>query len=379
MDRALLVSAAPPRPLSLLAEITYRCNLQCAYCYNPLDLSSYRDELRVDEWQRVIGEAARLGILQIHFSGGEPTLRPEDLVALVTSARTHELYSNLITQGTFLTDALLERLKGAGLDHVQISVQSADVDEGDAIAGAAVHERKFAVLKRVVARGDLAVTLNCVLHRGNIDRVGEVIALAERFDIRRLELANAQMYGWAHRNRATVLPNREQLKRADAIVSDAQARLRGAIDITYVRADYFDAFPKPCMNGWGRQFMTVTPNGRVLPCPAAAAIATLRFENVRETALAEIWHRSPSFQAYRGTAWMGEPCRSCERRAIDFGGCRCQAYLLTGDAAVTDPACSLSPHRKLVDAIVKGDDEKAASPAPRRMFPDLRGTVAPVE
>jgi pyrroloquinoline quinone biosynthesis protein E len=346
------VNAAVSHPLSLLAEITYRCNLQCAYCYNPLDLSSYRDELRLDEWRRVVGEAAALGILQIHFSGGEPTLRADDLVAMVETARHCGLYTNLITQGTFLSDPLLDRLIAAGLEHAQISVQSADADAGDAIAGAVVHAKKIDALARIVARGDIAVTLNCVLHRANIDGAADVVALAERLGIKRLELANAQMYGWAHRNRASVLPSLDQLRRADAVAAQAQERLRGMMEIVYVRADYHDAFPKACMNGWGRQFMTVAPNGKVLPCPAAAAISTLRFENVRERSLDDIWYRSASFQTYRGTTWMSEPCRTCVRRDVDFGGCRCQAYLLTGDAALTDPACSLSPRRDVVDTIV---------------------------
>jgi pyrroloquinoline quinone biosynthesis protein E len=363
------MSRAAPRPLSLLAEITYRCNLQCSYCYNPLDLSSYRDELGADDWVRVIGEAAALGVLQIHFSGGEPTLRPDDLVRMLAAARSHGLYANLITQGTFLSESLLDRLVAAGLDHAQISVQSADAQTGDAIAGAAVHAAKFLAIERTVARGDVAVTLNFVLHRANIDGVSGVIALAERFGIKRLELANVQMYGWAHRNRTAVLSTPEQVRRADAVVADAQERLRGAMEIVYVRADYHDAFPKPCMNGWGRQFLTIAPNGRVLPCPAAAAITTLQFENVRDASLEEIWYRSPSFEAYRGTAWMTEPCRSCARRDIDFGGCRCQAFLLTGDAALTDPACSLSPNRGLVDALVDraGSAVAQASLAPRRM------------
>jgi pyrroloquinoline quinone biosynthesis protein E len=346
------MNASIPHPLSLLAEITYRCNLQCTYCYNPLDLSSYRDELRVDEWQRVVGEAADLGVLQIHFSGGEPTLRADDLVVMVETARHRGLYTNLITQGTFLSDALLDRLIDAGLDHAQISVQSAGAASGDLIAGATVHAQKFDALARVVARGSIAVTLNCVLHRANIDGAGEVIAMAERLSIKRLELANAQMYGWAYHNRASVLPTREQLHRADEVVAQAQARLRGVMEIVYVRADYHDAFPKACMNGWGRQFMTVAPNGKVLPCPAAAAISTLQFENVREASLDAIWYRSASFQAYRGIAWMSEPCRSCARRDIDFGGCRCQAFLISGDASLTDPACSLSQNRSIVDAIV---------------------------
>jgi pyrroloquinoline quinone biosynthesis protein E len=356
-----------PRPLSLLAELTYRCNLQCAYCYNPLDLGAYRDELALDEWLRVIGEAAQLGVLQIHFSGGEPTLRPDDLVAMIATARDNDLYTNLITQGTFLSDPLLDRLAGAGLDHVQISLQAADSAMGDAIAGAVVHARKYDALRRIVSRGKFALTINCVLHRANIDAVEDMIALAESVGAPRLELANAQMYGWAHLNRATVIPTRAQIERADAAVAAAQVRLRGTVDITYVRADYYDQYPKPCMNGWGTQFLTIVPNGRVLPCPAAAAIRSLHFENVKDRSLESIWFDSASFQAYRGTEWMSDPCRSCPRREIDFGGCRCQAMLFTGDAALTDPVCSLSPHRALVDAILDRDPAPGVTSAPRRI------------
>lgn len=339
-------------PLSLLAELTYRCNLQCPYCYNPLDLHAYRGELDDTAWSRVLDEAADLGVLQIHFSGGEPTLRPDLLVNLVAHARRRELYSNLITQGTFLDDVLLDRLLAAGLDHIQISVQAAEPGLADRIAGAAVHERKLAAFERALAR-EVAVTLNCVLHRSNIDQVAEIIALAERLGVRRLELANAQLYGWGYRNRAALLPTREQVERAAGIIDGAQHRLRGAMEITHVLADYYERFPKPCMHGWGRRFMTVAPDGRVLPCPAAAAITSLRFENVNERPLATIWHESAAFNAFRGTAWMPEPCRSCERREIDFGGCRCQAFLLTGDAGATDPVCSLSPLHDRVSEIAE--------------------------
>ncbi|HLJ82972.1 MAG TPA: pyrroloquinoline quinone biosynthesis protein PqqE [Candidatus Eremiobacteraceae bacterium] len=363
----MTAKAMQSRPLSLLAELTYRCNLQCAYCYNPLDLGAYRDELAIDDWLRVIGEAAHLGVLQIHFSGGEPTLRPDDLVAMVAMARDNDLYSNLITQGTFLSEPLLDRLAGAGLDHIQLSLQAPNAAVGDAIAGAAVHERKFDALRRIVKRQDFALTVNCVLHRANIDAVDDMIALAESVRAPRLELANAQMYGWAYLNRSTVVPTRAQVERADASVAAAQIRLRGTMDITYVRADYYDEFPKPCMNGWGTRFLTIAPNGRVLPCPAAAAIGSLSFDNVKERSLESIWFDSVAFQAYRGTAWMSEPCRSCARREIDLGGCRCQAMLLAGDAALTDPVCSLSPHRSLVDAILDSDLEPGASSTPRRI------------
>ena len=274
-----------PQPLSLLAELTYRCNLQCPYCYNPLDLHAYRDELDEAAWLRVIDQAAALGVLQVHFSGGEPTLRPDLLVALVRRARERQLYSNLITQGTFLDDVLLDRLLAAGLDHVQISLQGVDAPAAERIAGTDVHDRKIAALERVLTR-DVAVTLNYPLHRQNIETVAGAIALAERLGVRRLELANVQLYGWAFLNRAGLLPSRDQAAAADAIVRSAQQRLAGSMEITYVLADYYEQYPKPCMHGWGQRFMTVVPDGRVLPCPAAAAISTLTFDSVRERIVA---------------------------------------------------------------------------------------------
>src|SRR5271165_1399346 len=354
------------QPLSLLAELTYRCNLQCPYCYNPLDLWAYGDELDESAWSRVIDQAAQLGVLQIHFSGGEPTLRPELLVALVRRARERQLYSNLITQGTFLDDALLDALLAAGLDHIQISLQAADGSVADRIAGTTVHERKLEAFERVLRR-KVAVTLNCVLHRLNIDQTVDVIALAERLGVRRLELANTQLYGWAFRNRAALLPTREQVDAAKGVVAQAQARLRGRMEIVHVLADYYERYPKPCMHGWGRRFMTVVPDGRVLPCPAAAAISALRFDSVRERSLADIWRASEAFEAYRGTQWMREPCRSCDRREIDFGGCRCQAFLLTGDASNTDPVCSLSPLHGLVESAA--DSAVPGTFVPRRLTP----------
>jgi pyrroloquinoline quinone biosynthesis protein E len=349
-----------PRPLSLLCELTYRCNLQCAYCYNPLDLNAYRDELDAATWERVLSEAAELGIVQIHFSGGEPTLRP-DLVRLVAHASGQGLYTNLITQGTFLDDALLRALGGAGLDHVQISVQAPEEELADAIAGTRVHSRKLEALRRVSDSG-FALTLNCVLHRSNHDMIEGVIALAEEFGVSKLELANVQFYGWAHRNRAALMPTRAQVERGLEVVTAARRRLRESMEIVYVLPDYFEARPKPCMHGWGRAFMTVAPDGRVLPCPAAAAIRTLRFDNVRERSLGEIWRTGDAFVAYRGTAWMPDPCRSCDRREIDWGGCRCQAYLLAGDAGLTDPACELSPRHALVEELRDADPDAVAVP-----------------
>lgn len=350
------------RPLSILCELTYRCNLQCPYCYNPLALREYREELTTAQWSGILQEAADLGVVQAHFSGGEPTLR-RDLPALVEAAAGAGLYTNLITQGTFLDDDLLDVLIASGLDHVQISIQAPETRLADRIAGAVAHERKLEALRRVLDR-EVALTLNCVLHRANHDSIEEVIAFAQRFGIRRLELANVQFYGWAYRNRAALMPTLEQVRRAEAIVTSARERLRGRMEIVYVLPDYFGEFPKPCMSGWGSQFMTVTPNGYVLPCPAASAITTLHFENARDRRLSDIWERSDSFQSYRGTAWMPEPCRSCDRRELDWGGCRCQAFLLTGDAGATDPACSLSPHH---DAIVTlRESAEVPEPVPRR-------------
>jgi len=348
--------------MSLLCEITYRCNLQCPYCYNPLSLRDYRDELSTEQWCVVLAQAAELGVVQTHFSGGEPTLR-RDLPAMVAFASGAGLYTNLITQGTFLEDALLDELLAAGLDHVQISIQAPEAALADRIAGTTAHARKLEALERALRR-DVAVTLNCVLHRLNHDAIGDAIALAERLGVRRLELANVQFYGWAYRNRLALMPTREQVERGEAVVTAARERLRGAMEIAYVPPDYFDDFPKPCMNGWGRQFMTVTPNGMALPCPAAAAIRTLHFENVRDRALRAIWQDSEAFCRYRGTAWMPEPCRSCDRREIDWGGCRCQAFLLTGDAGATDPVCSLSADHRLVVALREGNGQR--EPVARR-------------
>jgi pyrroloquinoline quinone biosynthesis protein E len=349
--------------MSLLCELTYRCNLQCPYCYNPLDLMAYRDELSTEQWRGVLQQAAELGVVQAHFSGGEPTLR-RDLAELVGTAAGCGLYTNLITQGTFLDDDLLDRLVGEGLNHVQISIQAPQAELADRIAGAIVHDRKADAVLRVLTR-DVALTINCVLHRLNHDSIEEVIDYAERLAIRRLELANVQFYGWAYRNRTALMPTLEQVQRGEEVVAVARERLRGRMEIVYVRPDYFGDFPKPCMNGWGRQFVTVTPNGYVLPCPAAAAITTLEFENVRDREFGEIWRASPAFERYRGTGWMPEPCRSCDRRELDWGGCRCQAYLITGDAGATDPACTLSPHHSAIAAL--RESSSVETPVARRV------------
>jgi PqqA peptide cyclase len=308
-------------------------------------------ELSTDEWKRVMREAAALGILQIGFSGGEPLVR-RDLAELVFAAREANLYTNLITSGIGLEDDRVCALRDAGLDSVQLSFQSDSANLADEIAGARAHGRKLDVAAKIRATG-IPLSLNFVIHRRNIDRLPQIIDLAETLGAERVELANVQFYGWAFLNRAALLPTREQVVRAREIAIAAKTRLAGSIDIFYVLPDYYETRPKPCLNGWGQRYLTVNPTGDVLPCPtASSAIPDLRFENVRERALDWIWRESESFNRFRGTEWMPEPCRSCPQKEIDFGGCRCQAALLTGNAAATDPVCTLSPNRSVVDAVL---------------------------
>jgi pyrroloquinoline quinone biosynthesis protein E len=340
-----------PRPYALLAEITYRCPLHCPYCSNPTRARN-DGELATDEWARVIREAAALGVLQIGFSGGEPLAR-RDLADLVRSAREANLYTNLITSGIGLDDDRVRALRNAGLDSVQLSFQSDDTDLADEIAGAHAHQRKLDAAVKIRAAG-IPLSLNFVIHRRNIDRLPQMIDLAESLHAERVELANVQFYGWAFLNRAALLPTREQVVRAREIATAAKGRLAGKIDIFYVLPDYYETRPKPCLNGWGQRYLTVNPVGDVLPCPtASSAIPDLRFENVRERALDWIWRESESFNRFRGTEWMPEPCQSCPQKEVDFGGCRCQAALLTGNAANTDPVCELSPNRAGVDAVLR--------------------------
>jgi PqqA peptide cyclase len=337
-------SGLAPRPLGLLAELTHRCPLHCPYCSNPTRPAATGEELRTGEWQRVFAEAADMGVLHLHLSGGEPLLR-SDLPDLVRAAREAGLYTNLITSGVGLTRPKAEQLRAAGLDSVQISFQADDATLADTVAGAAVHSHKRAAAELVRQCG-WPLTINAVLHRGNMDRVGGLIALAEELGAERLELANVQFYGWAFRNRHALLPERAQVDEAARRSAEARERLADRMEVVYVLPDYHADRPKPCMNGWGRRQLTVNPVGDVLPCPTAGEIAGLRFENVRQHPLRRIWAESEAFNRFRGTDWMPEPCRSCERKHVDFGGCRCQAALLTGDAANTDPACALSPHRQ---------------------------------
>lgn len=341
------MSAAAYRPYTLVAELTYRCPLACVYCSNPLDYARRRDEVDTEGWLRVLREAEALGVVQVNLTGGEPLVR-DDLEALVAEAERLELYTNLITSGIPVTRDRLARLRDLGLDNVQISIQDVAAGPSDRIAGRRSFERKLQVARWVKALG-LPLTLNTVLHRENLDRVPEVIALAEALDADRLELANTQYLGWALLNRRALLPTRDQLARARTIAAEARQRLKGRMEVLFVTPDYYVDFPKSCMDGWGRRFLLVSPDGLVLPCHVAHTLPGLTWESVRDRPLGEIWRDSPGFNAFRGEAWMQEPCRSCERRATDFGGCRCQAYHLTGDAAATDPACSLAPGHTLVE------------------------------
>ncbi|WP_149827809.1 pyrroloquinoline quinone biosynthesis protein PqqE [Streptomyces tailanensis] len=347
-------------PFGLLAELTYRCPLSCPYCSNPLNLGDYHDELTTAQWQRVLAEAQELGVWQLHLSGGEPLLR-RDLAELVACARELGLYTNLITSALGLSQRRAEQLRAAGLDHVQISIQSDEPALSDRIAGTPSFHSKIEAA-RIVKELGWTLTVNVVLHRRNIDRVAGVLDLAEELAADRVELANTQYYGWAWRNRDALLPSRAQLERAEAVVRAARERLKGRMEILYVLPDYYSRYPKPCMGGWGKRQLTVTPNGDVLPCPAAHALPLPR-ASVHEDPLARIWADSPLFRCFRGTDWMPEPCRSCERREIDFGGCRCQAFLLTGDAARTDPVCHLSPDHDIVAERVRAANEETKTGA----------------
>jgi len=337
-------------PLALIAELTHRCPLHCVYCSNPLELQARNLEISTEDWSRVFQEAAQLGVLQADFTGGEPLART-DIIDLVRAARAAGLYVNLITSGLPLDETKLSALIAAGLDHIQLSFQGAQEGISNEISGTKSHGQKLRVLKWI-KQHRVALTLNFVIHRRNIDQLEEMVALAESSSATRIEFANVQYYGWAFANRENLLPIREQLDRSMAIIKREQERLEGRIRVEYVVPDYYAKYPKPCMGGWGRKLMLITPTGDALPCHAAQVIPDLSFENVKERSLREIWERSAAFQKFRGEDWMQEPCKTCDRREQDFGGCRCQALLLAGDAAATDPVCSLAPLRPKVDAIL---------------------------
>ncbi|HXW62237.1 MAG TPA: pyrroloquinoline quinone biosynthesis protein PqqE [Candidatus Acidoferrales bacterium] len=348
-------------PLALIAELTHRCPLHCVYCSNPLELTRREKELTTDTWARVLGQAAELGVLQVDFTGGEPLARP-DLVELVRAARSLGLYASLITSGLPLDEKRLDALVRAGLDHLQLSFQSAHDESAAEFAGTQAHAQKLRVAHWVKQRR-IGLTLNFVIHRQNLDELDDMVCLAEQIAPNRVEFAHVQYYGWAFSNRARLLPTREQLDRSLRTIQNAQERLRGRIRVEYVVPDYYAKYPKPCMGGWGRKVLLVKPDGDVLPCHAANVLPGMTFENVQAKTLREIWQQSDAFEKYRGEDWMPDPCRHCDRRAQDFAGCRCQSFLLAGDASSTDPVCSLAPTRGIVDQILADVNRRAGLPS----------------
>jgi pyrroloquinoline quinone biosynthesis protein E len=351
-----------PNPLALIAEITHRCPLHCVYCSNPLEMAAVSEELSTEEWADVFQQSGKLGMLHAHFTGGEPLARA-DLTELIASARAAGLYTNLITSGIGLSETRLQALVDVGLDHIQVSFQDSREDAANWIAGAKAHAHKIE-LSRLIRRHKIAFTVNLVVHRQNIDHLEEIIAFIEQLAPERIEIAHTQYYGWALKNRGALLPTRAQLERATEAVTAAEKRLAGRIRVDFVVPDYYARFPKACMGGWGRRLMLINPAGKVLPCHAAEVIPGLAFENVREKTIEYIWRDSASFQRFRGEEWMPEPCRSCDQRTQDFGGCRCQALLLAGDAAATDPACSLAPAHYIVEAALAEVNSNAAVSQP---------------
>ena len=359
-------------PIGMLAELTHRCPLQCPYCSNPVELLKANRELDTETWLELFDQAADLGVLQVHLSGGEPTLR-RDLEALVAGLSARGVYANLITAGVGIAEGRIERLAEAGLDHVQLSFQGARPETTEMIGNHRGGHQKKRETAAAVRRAGLPLTINAPIHRHNIGEVPDFIELALELGAERLEIANVQYSGWALVNREALMPDRAAVERQVEIVEQAQERLRGVLTIDFVTPDYFAIYPKPCMGGWARDAFMVAPDGTVLPCHAAHTIRSLTFERFGDRSLAEIWRNSPAFEAFRGTDWMQEPCRSCERREIDWGGCRCQAMAIAGDPAATDPACVKSPihHRMgmlIDDALQTGKAERAAGKEPAETF-----------
>ena len=369
MEKAGSAPSKPGNPLWLLAEVTYKCPLHCVFCYNPVDYTTYGEELSTDDWLRVLRQGRELGVTQLGFSGGEPLVR-DDLEILVAEARKLGYYSNLITSGVGLNEKRIAAFKRGGLDHIQLSFQDSTRELNDFLSSTRTFELKRRVAK-LIKQHDYPMVLNCVLHRHNIDHVQQILEMAEAMEAEYVELANTQYYGWAYLNRDQLLPSREQLKRAEEVTNRFRERAGGKMRIFFVVPDYYEVRPKACMNGWGAVFVTVTADGLALPCHEARMLPGLSFPNVREHDLRWIWYDSPVFNAYRGEAWMKEPCRSCPEKVKDFGGCRCQAYLLTGDAANADPVCDLSPdHHLVTEAIEKARTTKAGTAVKTIVFRD---------
>lgn len=340
-------AAQPGPPLWLLAELTYRCPLHCVFCYNPVDFAAAGPELSTEDWLRVLREARAAGSVQCGFSGGEPMVR-DDLEVLVAEAHRLGFYTNLLTSGVGLTEARAAALKAAGLDHIQLSFQDSTRELNDFLS----HTKTFDLKRRtagIIKSHGWPMVLNCVIHRLNIDYIGQIIELAVELGAEYLELANSQYYSWAQVNRDALLPSREQLERAERVTNDYRQKLGDRIRIFFVVPDYYETRPKKCMNGWGNVFLTITPDGTALPCHTAKMIKTVDFPNVRDMSVSDIWNRSPGFNLFRGFEWMKDPCRTCPEKEKDLGGCRCQALMLTGDAANADPVCDKSPSHHLIE------------------------------
>jgi pyrroloquinoline quinone biosynthesis protein E len=349
-------------PLWLLAELTYRCPLHCAFCYNPVDYTSHRDELSTAQWVDVLRQGRKLGAAQLGFSGGEPLMR-DDLEELVAEAHGLGFYTNLITSGVGLTDARLDTLKANGLDHIQLSFQDSTQELNDFLSSTRTFDLKNRVARSIKAHG-FPMVLNCVLHRYNLPHVDKIIDMAVAMGAEYLELANTQYYGWAHANRAQLMPTAGQLQEAEAVVERYRKEIGNRCKIFFVVPDYFETRPKRCMNGWGSVFLGVAPDGAALPCHSARSLPGLTFPNVKDTPLEHIWYDSDAFNRFRGFDWMKEPCRSCDEKTHDLGGCRCQAYLLTLDAANADPVCDKSPHHEQVVRVVRDAAQRPATLAP---------------
>ncbi|BCX87685.1 PqqA peptide cyclase [Methylomarinovum tepidoasis] len=349
---------SPPR--WLLAELTYRCPLQCPYCSNPVDFARYQEELSTEDWKRVLTQAREMGAVQLGFSGGEPLTR-RDLEELVAHAHRLGYYANLITSGYGLTEARIAALREAGLDHIQVSIQAPEKDLSDFLAGTESFEHKKQVARWVKQQG-YPMVLCVVIHRYNIEHMEGILKMAIELGADYLELANTQYYGWAHLNRVQLMPTRAQFERAEAIAQAYKEKLKGKMKIYYVIPDFYEDRPKACMNGWGTTFLTIAPDGAALPCHSARELPIDEFPNVRQMSVREIWEESEIFNRFRGFDWMPEPCRSCDEKHKDYGGCRCQAYLLTGDINATDPVCAKSPNRRLIEQAIAEADNPPEAP-----------------
>ncbi len=361
-----------PKPLWLLAELTYKCPLQCPYCSNPLDIARYKDELSTEEWIRVFREARAMGAVQLGFSGGEALVR-KDLEILIAEANKLGYYTNLLTSGVGMDESRIKAFKEAGLDHIQVSFQASSEELNDFIAGNNSFQHKME-MARLVKKYDYPMVLCFVLHRHNEDQVEQILEMSHALEADYVELATTQYYGWALHNREQLLPTRAQVEAAEKVAHRYQEKLKGKMRIFYVVPDYHEERPKACMSGWGSVFLTIAPDGTALPCHAASELPGLSFPNVRDHSIDWIWNESSDFNKFRGYGWMKEPCRNCDEKEKDFGGCRCQAYLLTGDATNTDPVCAKSPHHEQIVRLVNQNDLQQEPATAPLVFRNMRNS-----